>query len=204
MIGLLALTGFHGLTMMPFWEIWMSQLAQTTGDSGRLLWSFSFGLIATMLIIGGIYALFVALTRKISGTDLPFRRLFSTFAFVALPLAFVYHMAHNLNHLIRESAGISNTFLNPLGINAMPLSMMEKHERHMNMWLSQDVLFALQAGLMIFGFWIAIQVIRHRGMNILSNGECRAGFKLLPMLVFATGITGFHLWLLMQPMIMRM
>jgi hypothetical protein len=82
--------------------------------------------------------------------------------------------------------------------------MMEKHERHMSMWLSQDVLFAIQAGLMIFGFWIAIQVIRHRGMNILTTGKYLEGFKLLPMIVFAIGITGFHLWLLMQPMMMRM
>jgi len=203
MIGLLALTGFHGLTMMPFWEVWMSQLAQTIGDSGRLLWSFTIGLIATMLVIGIIYSGFVGITKKLTGTDLPFKRLFSTFAFVALPLAFAYHMAHNLNHLIRESAGIGSVFLNPLGANTLPLSMMEKHERHMNMWLSQDILFALQAGLIIFGFWIALQVVRHRGLNVLASNQL-TGLKLLPMLMFSIGITGFHLWLLMQPMTMRM
>ena len=74
----------------------------------------------------------------------------------------------------------------------------------MTMWMSQDVLFAIQAGLMIFGFWIAIQVIRHRGLSIVTANKKTAAFKLAPMLVFATGITGFHLWLLMQPMIMRM
>jgi polyferredoxin len=203
MLGLLALTGFHGLTMMPFWEVWMSQFAQLIGDSGRLLWSFTFGLIATMLIIVCTYSLFIALTKKVTGTSLPFKRLFSTFAFVTLPLAFAYHMAHNLNHLIRESSGISSVFLNPLGTNTVPLSMMEKHERHVNMWLSQDVLFAIQAGLMIFGFWIAIQVVRHRGRNVLANDRL-AGLKLLPMLLFAISITTFHLWLLMQPMTMRM
>ncbi len=204
MIGLLALTGFHGLTMMPFWEVWMSQLAQTIGDSGRLLWSFTIGLVSCLAVIAAIYALLVEATRKLTGTQLEFRRLFATFAFIALPLAFAYHMAHNLNHLIRESVGLGEVFMNPFGTGTVPLSMMEKHERHITMWMSQDVLFAIQAGLMIFGFWIAIQVIRHRGAAVLVNDDRLAGAKLLPMLVFATGITGFHLWLLMQPMIMRM
>ncbi|HHJ36060.1 MAG TPA: 4Fe-4S binding protein [Gammaproteobacteria bacterium] len=204
MIGLLALTGFHGLTMMPFWEGWMSKLAQIIGDSGRLLPSFTIGLFACLIVIAAIYSAFIEITRKVSGTDMEYRRLFSTFAFVALPLAFAYHMAHNLNHLIRESVGIGTVFLNPLGIDTVPLSMMEKHERHMTMWMSQDVLFAIQAGLMIFGFWIAVQVIRHRGLNMITGNEKMAAYKLAPMLIFATGMTGFHLWLLMQPMIMRM
>ena len=204
MIGLLALTGFHGLTMMPFWEGWMSQLAQNIGDSGRLLPSFTIGLIACIAIIAAIYSVFIEITRKITGSEMNYKRLFSSFAFVALPLAFAYHLAHNLNHLIRESVGIGEVFTNPLGIGTVPLSMMEKHERHMTMWMSQDVLFAIQAGLMIFGFWIAIQVIRHRGLSIVTANKKAAAFKLAPMLVFATGITGFHLWLLMQPMIMRM
>jgi hypothetical protein len=204
MLGLLALTGFHGLTMMPFWETWMSQLAQTIGDSGRLLPSFTIGLFACITIIAVIYSALIEVTRKISGTDIDFKRLFSTFAFVTLPLAFSYHMAHNLNHLIRESVGIGSVFVNPLGIDTVPLSMMEKHERHMTMWLSQDGLFAIQATLMIFGFWIAVQVIRHRGRNLITSNNITATFKLTPMLIFATGITSFHLWLLMQPMIMRM
>jgi polyferredoxin len=204
MIGLLALTGFHGLTMMPFWETWMSQLAQTIGDSGQLLPSFTLGLVACLIAIAAIYSLFIEITRKITHTELPFKRLFSTFAFAALPLAFAYHMAHNLNHLIRESVGLSAVFSNPLGIDTMPLSMMEKHQRHMTMWMSQDVLFAIQAMLMIFGFWIAVQVIRHRGINLTTSNKRMDTLKLIPMLAFVMVITGFHLWLLMQPMIMRM
>lgn len=204
MIGLLALTGFHGLTMMTFWENWISQLAQLVGDSGRLLSSFTVGLIACMLGIILIYGFAIEATRKLSGTDLPFKRIFSTFAFVSLPLAFAYHMAHNLNHLIREGGGIGAVFLNPFGTDTVPLSMMEKHERHVSMWLSQDLLFALQAGLMIFGFWIAIQVIRHRSHNILIHSKRFSGLKLLPIVAFAVGMTCFHLWMLMQPMTMRM
>ncbi len=204
MIGLLALTGFHGLTMMPFWETWMRKLAQVIGDSGQLLWSFSIGLVAVMAIIAALYAATIAITKAISHSRLDFKRLFSTFAFVALPLAFAYHMAHNLNHLVREGSGIGAVFANPLGIDTAPLSMMEKHARSMHMWLSQDTLFALQALLMLLGFWIAVQVIRYRGGALLEPGSRWSRLRLLPLLGFAIGITGFHLWLLMQPMIMRM
>ena len=145
MLGLLALTAFHGLTMMPFWEVWMSQLARFIGDSGRLLWSFSIGLVACLAVVAAVYTLLVAMTRRWTGSDLPFRRLFSVFGFVALPLAFAYHMAHNLNHLLRESAGLGDILMNPLGTGTLPLSMAEKHARHLDMWLSADVLFALQA-----------------------------------------------------------
>jgi len=33
MLGLLALTAFHGLTMLPFWEKWILSFARIIGDS---------------------------------------------------------------------------------------------------------------------------------------------------------------------------
>jgi polyferredoxin len=204
MIGLLALTAFHGITMMPFWETWMSSVARAIGDSGQLLWSFSIGLVAALVGVAGLYALLVVVTHRVTATELPFKRVFATFAFVSLPLAFAYHMAHNLNHLLREGAGVGAVFRNPLGLDTLPLSMAEKHARHLEMLVSQDVLFALQTGLMIFGFVIAIQVVRHRGLGLLAGRSGRSEWRLAPMLLFAAGITMFHLWLLMQPMVMRM
>ncbi len=95
-------------------------------------------------------------------------------------------------------------FRNPLGTDMAPLSVMEKHARHFEMLISQDTLFAVQAGLMVFGFWIAVQIVRHRGRTLLVAGSHRGGWRLAPMLGFVVLITGFHLWLLSQPMIMRM
>ena len=89
---------------------------------------------------------------------------------------------------------------NPLGRDVQPLSMMEKHMQHMDMLISQELLFALQAGLMVFGFWISLKVIQHRGLALIPD----AGWRLIPMVVFSLLITGFHLWLLSQPMTMRM
>ncbi|MCP4698727.1 MAG: 4Fe-4S binding protein [Gammaproteobacteria bacterium] len=202
MLVLLSLTAFHGITMMPFWEQWITPLAQWLGDSGRLLWSFSVGLTICTLAPILVYALLIELTRRLTG--LGFKQLFSGLAFVALPLAFAYHLAHNLNHLVREGDGIAAVFINPLGMDTLPLSMMEKHTRHLELLLPQDILFAIQAGFMIFGIWIAVQVIRYRAASLFPPGRLTVPWRLFPMILFAAGFTGFHLWLLMQPMVMRM
>ncbi len=200
MLGLVAMTAFHGLTMMPFWEQWMSGFAQKIGDSGQLLMSFSMGLFISMLLPALLYMLTILVLQYVNANKVNFRTLFIGLVFVNLPLAFVYHLAHNLNHLVREAVGLSELFINPLGLGLEPLSMAEKHQRHFEMIISQDSLFAIQGLLMMFGFWLAIKVLRHRGQRLLPN----AGWRMLPMLIFIFTINGFHLWLLTQPMIMRM
>ncbi len=205
MISLLALTAFHGITMMPFWEQWMWEVARVTGDSGRLLWSFSIGLVACLALISGLYAAMIALTRELSKTTFDYRRCFSAMAFISLPLAFSYHMAHNLNHLVREGSGTWSVMQNPLGSDTLPLTMAEKHQRHLEIWISQDLLFTLQAVLMITGFVIALQIIRYRGARLIgSNRGLRLRLLLAPVWMFTVLMTGFHLWMLMQPMVMRM
>jgi polyferredoxin len=205
MLGLMALTSFHGLTMMPFWEQWISQLAQIIGDSGQLLTSFSIGLMISMVIPVILYSGAIVITQKLyqnkfTNKSVEIKALFTGLVFITLPLAFAYHIAHNLNHLVREGAGLFALFLNPLGTDTLPLTMMAKHNRHFDMLISQDTLFAIQGGLMLFGFWIAVKVLRYRSRHFIAN----AGWRLLPMYLFIILINGFHLWLLTQPMIMRM
>jgi len=200
MLGLLTLTSFHGITMLPFWSDGMSQFGSWIGDSGQLLFSFSVGMLFIMLAPIGIYALLVYWANKWMAAGNRYRQVFSALAFVSLPLAFSYHIAHNLNHLVRESHDLVALFLNPLGAGTQPLSMMEKHQRHMHMIISQDTLFWLQTALMLFGFWLAIQVIRYRAFA-LHAGDKR---WVLPIIIFALIMHGFDLWLMAQPMTMRM
>ena len=199
MLGLLALTEFHGISMAPFFEAWLLSLAALVNDSGKLLWSFSTLLLTGMLAVALAYAFFVRLTQKACPDNPGFKKMFTGFVFVSLPLAFSYHLAHNLSHLFRESSGFGALLLNPFGLGAQPLSMMEKHSRHQDILFSQDFLFASQAALLAFGFWISLKVIQHRGY-VLAGA---AGLRLSPMIMFAITITGLHVWLLMQPMMMR-
>jgi len=203
MLGLLALTGFHGITMMPFWHKAISQLARLIGDSGQLLWSFSIGLAMTLLLVSGFYAITVMLTHRMTRSRMAYRRTFATLAFVSLPLAFAYHVAHNLTHLVRESGGIVAVLANPFGFNTLPLSMAEMDQRAHQALISPTLLHAMQAGLIIAGFYFAVQILRYRLVGV-APGQTVSRISLLPMLFFAATMTGFHLWMLLQPMMMRM
>jgi hypothetical protein len=131
------------------------------------------------------------------------RSLFNSLAFMTLPLTFTYHIAHNLSHLARESGSLAQVIANPLGSGTQPLSMMEKHMRHMAPWLSDSWLHALQAGLIIFGVWLAVRILRRRLLSqtgrILPNHRA----VMLPPLLFILLVACFNLWLLSQPMVMR-
>ncbi|HHL40934.1 MAG TPA: 4Fe-4S binding protein [Deltaproteobacteria bacterium] len=200
MVTLLALTSFHGVTMMPFWEEWMSGLGRMIGDSGRLLASFSLLLAAVTAAAVLVYGAFVALTHRLCGGRASFREAFFNFALVALPPAFAYHLAHNINHLARESSGLGALLLNPLGTGTVPLTMAERHMRAMTSPVVQDAIFSLQAALLAFGFWLAVRIARHRGRDLYPG----AGWRLAPMIVFAAAVTALNLRLLMEPMVMRM
>lgn len=199
MLILLTLTSFHGITMMEFWEENLRSFAQVIGDSGQLLISFSLGLAISIALPVVLYAISVEMTRRLSKSDHDFKKIFTSLVFATLPLAFSYHLAHNLNHMIRESVGASQLFLNPLGAQANYSGVADELLIKNSMLLSENAIFILQAVLMLFGFWMAIKVLQHRGTVLF--GKTR--WSLLPVLGFIFAVNSFHLWMLMQPMVMR-
>ena len=205
-LGLVALTIFHGFTMMPYWEDWMRQLAYQLGDSGKLLMSFTIGMLVSMLLPVIFYLAVIFLVRRLGDIKLEFQRVFNALAFSLLPLAFTYHISHNLSHLVREAHGLFSVLANPLGTNALPLSMHELHMRHMNPLLDNEIIFALQATLVLFGFWLALRIARQRLFDVINTTHTRMTYIMsyLPVLLLITGFSLVNLWLLMQPMIMRM
>ncbi len=204
MLALLGLTGFHGLTMLGGWEDGVISLAHWIGGPGRILAAFSAGLAVSLAVPALFYGIAVSVTQRLAGGGDTFRSLFSRFAFVALPLAFAYHLAHNLGHLAREGAGLGAILANPLGAGTLPLGSAERHLRMMDMFVSQQTLFSIQAMLMALGFFIALGVIRKRCQGLGALASWRARLRRLPLVLFAALFTGFHLWLLMQPMVMRL
>lgn len=200
-LGLVALTIFHGITMMPYWEGAIQKLAYNIGDSGQLLMSFTIGMVVSMIIPIFLFVIVMKSTQHLLQTKEEYNRIFSAFAMSILPLAFTYHIAHNLTHLVRESAGFWNVVANPLGTNALPLGMHELHMRHMNPLIDDSIVFALQGLLVLFGFWLALRIARQRYFQINEKVNV-LGFA--PIMIFISLISLSSLWLLMQPMVMRM
>lgn len=204
MIGLLALTGFHGLTMMSFWEEGMYIFARKIGDSGQMLTAFSFTFALALAAPICFYLYIIKLVHIVERGRARYSELFCRFSFIALPLAFSYHLAHNLNHLLREGRGFGELMLNPLGIGRDPAGMDEKSIAMMDQLVSPEVLQTIQVMLLAGGFAIAMQIIRTRAKSLEQNGPIRTRIRASILVFFAMAMTGYHLWLLMQPMVMRM
>lgn len=204
MLVLLALTTFHGITMIPAWEEGLRAIAPHLGDKGALLLTFTYGMSFCLAIPLLLYALTVFITKRMSRLPISFARLFAQFSFATLPVAFACHLAHNLAHLSRETYGIGTLLLNPLGIGTLPLSTVERYARVFNPLLPETWLYPVQSILLLAGFAMATLILRHRGLGMGIQGQALTGIALLPMLLFLAGGTAFNVWLLAQDMVMRM
>lgn len=202
MLVLLGITMFHGVTMLEVWTDLVIGIARFIGETGRVIWSFSLAMIGGFGIPIVIYAIAIGFTMYATGSRIGYKQLFVALPFSTLPLAFTYHLAHNLNHLFREGGGILGLFFNPLGGDAKPLSMMERHAQ-MTGRISEELLFTMETGLMIMGVWLAVHILRHRAAKLLPNGESIRGLQLAPMLLFILIASGANVWLLSQDMVMR-
>ncbi len=202
MLALMGITTFHGVTMLPAWTELVMAIATTIGETGLLIWSFTIGMLAGFAAPVVLYAVAIKMTVRVTKSTIKFKRLFAALPFATLPLAFTYHLAHNLNHLFREGGGVFALFLNPFGTGLEPTSMMERHEQMANS-IPVEVVATLQGGLMLLGVWLAVHILRHRAKGVLPGNDSITGMQLIPMLVFIFLITGFNVWLLSLDMVMR-
>jgi polyferredoxin len=202
MLILLGITTFHGVTMMAGWTDLVIWIARAIGETGKVVWSFSIGMVAGFAVPVIVYAIAILVTIFLVGSKINFKRLFVALPFCTLPLAFTYHLAHNLNHLAREGGGILDLIFNPLGTGLQPAAGMAGHAQMMTR-VPESLLFAMQAGLMIMGLWLAVNILRYRAANILPDNESIKGLKLLPMMVFIGLMAAANVWLLSQDMVMR-
>ncbi len=197
---LLALAILHGLSMIPGWEALIMQTGRWLGESGMMLMAFTLGLLATIVITAALFASMAGCTFLLLKQRIRFKRLWMDMAFMMLPLAFSYHLAHNLNHLIREHH-FQSWVLHPLG--GLASTTMIDHTP-----APQDhiMLFALQAGLIVAGFYLSMLILRHRAAKLLSNPiqpTTQHSRAFAPLMLFAWLVSSLQLWLLMQPMMMR-
>ena len=201
---LLGLSTFHGITMLPGWEAWLGQAAPGTGDSVQSLWRFTTGMIFMLSMPMILFMLAIKLFMLFCTQGFEYQRLFAVLALPLLPLAFAYHVAHNLNYLVREGRGLFDILLNPLGLDSLPLSPYEIQLRQLSPLISQDILHAVQAGLMIFGFWLAVRILQQRLTELAPFIRSARPVIHGGMLGMIMAVTLVNLFLLMQPMLMRM
>lgn len=204
MVALVCLTSFHGITMLPQWEESLFWLTRYSKEWGGLLSAFTLGMVVMLALTYALYGGAVALSQRWAATETGFRRWFSLLSFATLPVAFAYHMAHNLNHFVRESRGLSEVWLNPFGKGTLPMASQELIMRMHDPLISMGLLHAIQTLIMIWGVAMGLMILKNRLKSALRGDSHGTYVKaLLPVAVFLVMVTGLNLWLLNQDMMMR-
>jgi len=195
---LLALTGFHGLTMTARWSQIVETLRARLGIGEAS--AFTIGMAAVMVGPIALYAGLVAASRWCArAPTTSYRQHFVRYAYALLPIALFYHLAHNSEHLVMEGPRLAALVSDPFGWEwdlfgtarweMAPLTSLR------TLWLIQVLLVVVGH---VFSLWAA------RGAAGTLFAEPRAALRSqLPMLVAMVAFSVMSLWLLRQPMEMR-
>jgi polyferredoxin len=192
---LLSMTGFHGLTMTPRWAEWSAAFEASSGLG--TIPSFTVLMGAILVVPVAIYWVLSKLAALAAG--LPTRTIFLHYAYSLLPIALFYHLAHNAEHFLMEGPKIVALASDPFGwgwnlfdtagATMPPLVTLE------GLWILQ-VFFVVVGHL--YGLWIAEKTSRR-----LIESRWRAALGQLPMLFAMILSSVVSLWLISQPMEMR-
>lgn len=202
---LLALTGFHGLSMTPVWQDFspgstdiVTTLSHWTGFGE--LGAFSVGMAGVIAVPLLVYGGVTELAWRWTGRVVAYRTLFVSYAYGVLPVALFYHLAHNAMHLFMEGQEIVPLLSDPLGRGQ---DLFGTAGMHLDPLLGQEATWALQVGLIIVGHVAGI-VASHRISRRLFPDPALARRSLVPMLGMMVALSVAGLWLMHLDMNMRM
>lgn len=192
---LLSMTAFHGLTMTPSWVELLEATKAATGLS--FMGAFT-GLMAAFLALPVlVYAALAGVSA--AWARVGFRDVALRFAYALLPIALFYHLAHNAEHFLMEGPKLLALISDPFGWGwnvfgtarwtVPPLVSLE------GLWRIQ-VLFVLVGHL--YSLWITARTARR-----LAAGRGALAVQI-PMLIAMVAFSWASLWLLKQPMEMRL
>jgi polyferredoxin len=193
---LLAMTSFHGLTMTPRWAEWNAGLRQLTGLAELTGFSLLMlaALVAPIVLFWGLSALAARWSR--SGSTWT---VFLHYAYALLPIALFYHLAHNAEHFLIEGPKVLALISDPFGWG---WNLFGTARWIMPPLISLEGLWGLQVLLVlvghVYGLWISSRITRR-----LIPERRRAVLGQLPMLAAMVAFSVLSLWLLAQPMEMR-
>ena len=197
---LLGLPTFQTIIMITPWEGWMQTLQQLSGLPSQIVFTLVF-LVSTLAIPLGLFlgTTFVTklLTRDHAVTH---RRLFINFAYAFVPIGLMMHLAHNVKHLLGEGQTVIPVLSDPFGWG---WNLFGTSNLRLSSLFSNEVLTALQFGLLLLGQGFAVYVAYRLGNRVFgSRGQ---GFLrgLAPILVLAITWSIFNVWVLSMPLMER-
>jgi len=197
-IVMLAMTTFHGMTMIPQWYD-VTDALRSALRSGYVP-AFTVGMFVLIGVLLLFYLILVRVSLLMAGRDgLSFRRLAINYSYAFLPIALFYHFAHNAAHFVSEAGAIVPVLSDPFGVG---WNLFGTANINPGPLLSVGAVWYLQVGLIVVGHVWALYIADRIGRQ--EFGTERAAFRgQLPMLVAMIGYSVLSLWITAQPMEMR-
>lgn len=196
---MLSLTGFHGLTMTPTWGTLIEWLQSTLGVGEPA--AFSIGMTGIMVGPIVLYAGLIVVSRWCAPVATHrFRDHFIGYAYALLPIALFYHLAHNSEHLLIEGQRIFPLLSDPFGYE---WDLLGTAHWTLAPLVSLQTVWAIQVLLVIVGHVYSLWAARQTAGTLFSDGRS-AFLSQVPMLAGMIMFSIMSMWLLKQPMEMRM
>ena len=160
-----------------------------------LYWQ-TFWLMASPFLYLGLYLVFIALARLLTGGSRPLRDLAMQFALPLLPIALVYNVTHYYTLIQTQGVKIVSLASDPLGRNWNLFGTAH--------WLRRTIIpdagtvWHVQVGLIVFGHIVSVYLAHLVALRIFPTRR-QAVLSQLPMLVLMVIFTTVGLWILSQP-----
>lgn len=197
-IVMLAMTTFHGITMIPQWYDVTDGLRAVLRVG--YLPSFTIGMFGMIGALMLFYLLFIRLSIVMAGrSNLSFRKLAINYSYAFLPIALFYHFAHNSMHFAVEAGAIVPAVSDPFGWGWNLFGTANVNPGRL---FSLTAVWYLQVTLIIVGHVWALYVA-HRIAQQEFGGQQATLRSQLPMLLAMIMYSTISLWICAQPMEMR-
>jgi ferredoxin len=196
---MLSLTGFHGLTMTPAWG--------SVVDAGRAMMgigqaaAFTIGMVVIMVAPVLLYAALVGVSRVAAGaTPSGYSNHFVAYAYALLPIALFYHLAHNSEHLLMEGQRVVALMSDPFG---WEWDLFGTATWTLQPLVSLQTLWSIQVVLVVVGHIYSLWAARRAAASLFPDTRSAVRSQV-PMLAAMVMFSIMSMWLLKQPMEMRM
>jgi ferredoxin len=193
---LLSMTAFHGLTMTPVWRTWNYHIGNASFLPGWL--TFTVLMAATLLGPIALYCGVTWIAARLSGV-VSGKEVFLHYAYALLPIALFYHLAHNAEHFLIESPRLLALVSDPFGWG---WDLFGSAQMQFGPLMSLEGLWLLQVALVLVGHLYALWISDLTTRKLIDEPG-RALRVQVPVLAIMVLFSVFSLWLLGQPMEMR-
>jgi hypothetical protein len=198
----LAAVSFDGLSRTFSWAGWLKINPLEFPGRSAIIWPNTLGLVACILVLGGLYTAVIASGPYRTGLVSPMPRALSLFVLSLAPISIAYHLAHYLPSLIVGLPSAILALFDPFGLGWSLLPHGTLHAGSA-MGLGGDrvvMIYRGQTAIIVAGH-IAATIMAHRIALAQTKVHRRAVISEIPLALLMVFYTLFGLWLLSTPQI---